>query len=295
MSTPLVKNSTYEIVETIDTPSICKLYQENFGTDVSRFFKGIPQVEIRRCKTSNYRYYFPLNLEGDAQFYDALSQSTPYYSKRVWQYNQAQQVIKKGDKVLDIGCGSGIFLEGLKSTTTQLFGLEFNPQAIEACRQKNIEIHSGDLKDLSETYAEQFDVITYFQVLEHIADVHSFVENSIKLLKPKGKLVIAVPNNNPYLYKYDKMHTLNLPPHHLGLWDKTALSYFPNIFDLSIVDISVEPLDNFSHWTKIQFREKLGFYPLPNFKIINTALNRFGKTINSKIAGRNIVAIYEKK
>ena len=294
MNSPLIKNSPSEIIETIETSIICKLYREKLGVDVQSFFKGLENIEIRKCTVSGYRYYYPHEIAGDAQFYNELSRVMPYYSRRHWQYNQAKQVIKKGDKVLDIGCGSGFFLEEIKAITANLHGLEFNPKAVEECKRKNIEIHSSDLKDLSKLYGEEFDVITFFQVLEHVPDFHSFIENSIKLLKPNGKLVIAVPNNNPYIYKYDKYDTLNLPPHHVGLWEKSTLSYLSQIFNISTLNISIEPMDNFPRWLRVQSKQLLGFNVFPNIKIINKSLRALEKLFAIKVDGRNIVAIYKK-
>lgn len=54
----------------------------------------------------------------------------------------------------------------------------------------------------------QFDVVTFFQVLEHIADVHSFLTSALLTLKTGGKVILAVPNNEPYYLKYDRLHFL---------------------------------------------------------------------------------------
>lgn len=293
-STPLITNAGYDIVETIPTRKIIQLYKEKVNIDVSKFFKGLENIEIRKCKSSHYKYYYPYNLEGDASFYDKLSDKDGYYLDRDWQYNQAQRIVQENEKVIDIGCGNGIFLESIKHLTSQIYGAEFNPNAIKQCQEKGIEVFSEDLTKLAQSHSNQFDVVTYFQVLEHVSDVKSFIGNSLKLLKTKGKLVIAVPNNNPFLFKYEKYHTLNLPPHHLGLWSVEAMSNLPNIFDIKTISIHTEPMLSFEHWFKVQLNHHLGFNPLPNLKIINRFLQHAGKSLASKIEGRNIVAIYEK-
>ena len=294
MNSPLVSTADYKVIDAIQTNEIIELYKKKIGIDVSSFFEGINNIEIRECQSTNYRYYYPYNLEGDSTFYDKLSGKVGYYFHREWQYNQAKKIVQPNQKILDIGCGSGIFLESLKDITVNIYGAEFNPSAIKQCQEKGINTFTQDIKEISQTHTNYFDVVTYFQVLEHISDVKSFIDNSLKVLKPNGKLVIAVPNNNPYLFKNEKYHTLNLPPHHLGLWNVEALSKLPSIFDIKTISIVTEPMIHFSHWIKVQLAHYLGFNPLPNLKIVNRLLSQVGKGLEHKIEGRNIVAIYEK-
>jgi SAM-dependent methyltransferase len=83
-------------------------------------------------------------------------------------------------------------------------------------------------------------VVCSFQVLEHIYDVKSFLEASLHVLKPKGKLIIGVPNNEPYFLGYDKYATLNLPPHHMGLWNKSVFEKVAPLFNLKIIDVQYD-------------------------------------------------------
>jgi 2-polyprenyl-3-methyl-5-hydroxy-6-metoxy-1,4-benzoquinol methylase len=69
-----------------------------------------------------------------------------------------------------------------------------------------------------------YDAVCLFQVLEHMHDISGFFKHVRAFIKPQGKLIISVPNNNPYLYVNDKLHTLNLPPHHMGLWTGSSLT-----------------------------------------------------------------------
>ena len=72
--------------------------------------------------------------------------------------------------------------------------------------------------------------------------MHDFIKDSLLALKPNGKLIIGVPNNNPFLFVNDKYHTLNLPPHHAGLWNKKSLKSLEQIFNIELVSLQYEPL-----------------------------------------------------
>lgn len=62
-----------------------------------------------------------------------------------------------------------------------------------------------------------------FQTLEHIFEVGSFFEALRRLLKTGGRLIVAVPNSEPYLERFNKYATFNTPPHHVGLWNRQSL------------------------------------------------------------------------
>ena len=88
-------------------------------------------------------------------------------------------------------------------------------------RERGITVVEELLSDHSKTY----DVVTAFQVLEHIADPLPFLKNCIDALNPGGLLVIAVPNNDAFIRFADL--PLNEPPHHVGLWSPRSLASLP--------------------------------------------------------------------
>ena len=95
--------------------------------------------------------------------------------------------------ILDIGCGTGAFLYTMQQAAWQITGLEPD----ETARRKAKEIHSinpipsGELFHLPEN---NFDAITMWHVLEHVHQLHEYIAQIKLLLKPDGRLVVAVPN-----------------------------------------------------------------------------------------------------
>jgi hypothetical protein len=61
------------------------------------------------------------------------------------------------------------------------------------------------------------------------------LEDSLKALKKGGKLIIGVPNNEPYFKSYDKYSTLNLPPHHMGLWNIKVFEKIAPLFKMELL------------------------------------------------------------
>jgi 2-polyprenyl-3-methyl-5-hydroxy-6-metoxy-1,4-benzoquinol methylase len=105
--------------------------------------------------------------------------------------------LRKTGNLLDVGCGTGAFLHTMKNANWNITGLEPD----EAARKKAWELH-GIQPDPAETFYElptqSFDAITLWHVLEHVHDLHGYMNQLQKLLHPSGKLFIAVPNYTSY-------------------------------------------------------------------------------------------------
>lgn len=100
---------------------------------------------------------------------------------------------KQTGSLLDVGCGTGAFLNTMQSKGWRVTGVEPNSNARELARKLyGLEALEGD-----QFYAlpkSSFDVITMWHVLEHVHELHAYVHQLKVLLKEEGKLFIAVPN-----------------------------------------------------------------------------------------------------
>jgi SAM-dependent methyltransferase len=95
--------------------------------------------------------------------------------------------------LLDVGAGTGAFAHTMQQAGWKVTGLEPDALARSNAEQK----HGLKLLSAEELYhlpAEQFDAITLWHVLEHVHDLHGYLDKFYSVLKPGGKLVIAVPN-----------------------------------------------------------------------------------------------------
>jgi SAM-dependent methyltransferase len=282
---PITKSQNVSLVAEIDKNILIQNYKDTCKVDVSKYFVDIETVKIYKCEDTGYKFYYPLNLSGDAVFYEDLQKNLDsYYSVWKWENKIALKQIKKTDKVLDVGCGSGKFLEKLAELNIEGYGLEFNDNAIVECLKKGFDVKKQSVEEHCKDFKNFYDVVCHFQVLEHIVDPQEFIADCIKLLKPGGKLIVGVPNNNPYLFKNDKYHTLNLPPHHMGLWSREALASLGKYNNLEVEKIVVEPLYNMAHYLYIN-------HGLP--KKIGNYINKLKPLAHLK-DGRNVVAIFKK-
>ncbi len=108
-----------------------------------------------------------------------------------------RRYIKPGGEVMDIGCGTGAFLEVLQSKGYKVRGYEPQESARKIAQNKNLNVSGKDdsLKDLPD---QCLDGITLWHVLEHIHELGSNLELYRRLLVPGGFLIIAVPVHSAF-------------------------------------------------------------------------------------------------
>ena len=144
--------------------------------------------------------------------------------------------------MLNIGCGRNIFLRLAKEAGYEIFALDFNEISIKFTRQK-LGIENAlamDTMDFVKNYkGNKFDVIVFFEVLEHLEAPSEFIQNLLKVLKPGGHIVLSVPNRNrmgPQRYSWD------YPPHHLSRWSALSLRNFLEFNGYMVERLLISPI-----------------------------------------------------
>jgi SAM-dependent methyltransferase len=100
-----------------------------------------------------------------------------------------------GGRLLDIGCSTGLFINLLRQTGTwEVRGIEPSEYAVKIARENyKLDVYNGSLSDANYPTA-YFDVVTLWDVLEHLPDPSGTLEEISRITKPQGHLVIRVPN-----------------------------------------------------------------------------------------------------
>ncbi len=275
---------------------IISQYKTQFGVDVSGYFKGLKTVDIYRCKTSSLRFYYPFNLAGDGQFYADLARVYKgYYSVWKWEHEKVNRLIQPAQRVLEIGCGRGYFLEKLKEKKVQATGLDFNPDAVEYGKTHDLNIVDETIAAHAQKQPGAYDMVCAFQLFEHVNEVGDFLKDSIACLKKGGLLAIGVPNNDCYIFSEDPYHTLNVPPHHMLLWTPDALRYVAQLFDLELVEVTVQPSVSINKSTAylLWLKKQFGDSTVTNF--LHLATRFLVKRLPVFTQGPTVVAVYRKK
>lgn len=114
-------------------------------------------------------------------------------------------------RLLDVGCATGIFLDGMRRLGWQVQGVEPTWSAVEYARCRfGLDVFHGRLEEAHFADAS-FDVITLWDVLEHVHEPRPMLAELVRLLRPGGLLVLSLPNP-------DSLEARLLGPYWLG-WD----------------------------------------------------------------------------
>lgn len=143
-------------------------------------------------------------------------------------------------KLLDVGCGDGEALDILRDLGWQVCGVEFDPQAVNAARKRNLDVREGTLTD-APFPDETFDAITSSHVIEHLHDPLAFLAESRRVLRTGGTLVAITPNAQAWTHEKYRSDWLNLDsPRHLVLFTTTSLQNLARVAGLRNVTVSTK-------------------------------------------------------
>ena len=141
---------------------------------------------------------------------------------------------KKAGNILDVGAGTGAFLNTMKNANWNCTGIEPDNTA----RDKALELYNIHLNEAGKLYSlpsESFDVITLWHVLEHVHVLHNYVDQLKKLLSTEGKLFIAVPNyTSGDAQIYDQFWAAYDVPRHLYHFSPKAMTDLLNRHGLKL-------------------------------------------------------------
>jgi SAM-dependent methyltransferase len=186
------------------------------STDSETVFKGPDRLEglpgiftMARCvKCGVYRQNPRLAWDSLAAYYPEdyashprLVQDEPTPVRRLdkrygpWKRLRAVERYQPGGSLLEVGCGTGLFLEeALRSGRWQVTGVEPSRRAAEYAQNRlGVTVHAGRFNEVLLSQ-ESFDAVVLWNVVEHLDQPVADLRYAQRLLKPGGWLVFSVPN-----------------------------------------------------------------------------------------------------
>jgi SAM-dependent methyltransferase len=139
----------------------------------------------------------PSKEELDAMYasYPAHEALNPITRARYVVLLEKFQAYRRNGRLLDAGSGNGHFLDVAAEHGWQPHGSEYDPVVVDTCRQRGITMWQGAL-DRTSFPDNHFDVITSFEVLEHLVHPMNELNNFHRMLRPGGMLYLTTPNFN---------------------------------------------------------------------------------------------------
>jgi 2-polyprenyl-3-methyl-5-hydroxy-6-metoxy-1,4-benzoquinol methylase len=256
----LCGSTRLEIAERLSPAYLIRAWQQSLNIDISSELGDVREVVRYRCMKCELEFYDP-GLAGSASLYAQLQQFDWYYMPHKWEHTAASKDIMPGTKVLEVGSGTGGFVEWVSGVRqVEALGLELNARAVSEAARLGRRVEHTKIEELCSSHREHFDVVCAFQVLEHLSDPRSFLLSCLEVLKPSGRLILAVPNSGGFIRR-DEADLLNRPPHHVTWWTQQVLQRLAEFLPMRLTRLRYEPLA--SYHTKSYVRTWLQTSPRP--------------------------------
>jgi SAM-dependent methyltransferase len=190
----------------------CKSDNIAFELSLKDYFLSQEDFEIWSCKHCKVSFTYPFPSESEIHRYyssenyyshsDDKNGLIPFLYRKVksininTKYKQVTKGLFPG-RLLDFGCGIGDFLAHAQSKGWSVQGIEPNEKAREIASDK-LKCEVFDNKGLDNFPDNHFDLITLFHVLEHVYSPDDLLSELLRILKPDGRLILALPNKNSF-------------------------------------------------------------------------------------------------
>jgi len=166
------------------------LLQDRLWPSDSRFVLG-------RCTDCGLVYLNPRLPQHDLeQYYPPQYYSQPYKEHAPSFYRRYSLIdrYKKGGRILDVGCSNGAFLTFMETRGWDVYGLDNSRGAIEIAAQHHGNRVTCAVLPEADYPSDYFDVVSLFEVFEHISEPSAYLEEIYRILKSGGVLCLSVPN-----------------------------------------------------------------------------------------------------
>jgi 2-polyprenyl-3-methyl-5-hydroxy-6-metoxy-1,4-benzoquinol methylase len=207
---------------------------------------GCGLVTLDRQDQINESFYQESGLHGaDVPSIESWLRDTEWDDERRFAMMSAALPNKR---LLDFGCGAAGFLKRAQGLAAEVKGIELETRVREYW-EGNISIVAS-----VEAAGEGWDLITAFHVIEHLHDPRAIISRLAVALKPKGRMVLEVPNSNDALatlYDCGPFQSFTYWSQHLFLFNAATLERLAHQAGLRVVAVQHYqryPLSNHLHW-----------------------------------------------
>ncbi|MFW5426958.1 MAG: bifunctional 2-polyprenyl-6-hydroxyphenol methylase/3-demethylubiquinol 3-O-methyltransferase UbiG [Methylophagaceae bacterium] len=140
-------------------------------------------------------------------WWDTEGESKPLHDLNPIRLGYIQQRCQLNDKhVIDVGCGGGILSEALAKNGAHVTGIDMGKMPLDIAKlhaleaELIIDYQQITAEQKAEQSAEQFDVVTCMEMLEHVPDPVSVIQACADLVKPGGDIFFSTLNRHPKAY-----------------------------------------------------------------------------------------------
>ena len=210
------------------------------------------KAEVIECANCKFCYGNPF-VSGDYLFYNLMEhgQAGGQNESWDWEFEEARLAIKKiiennaNSTLLEVGASIGNFIKKIVGDLIDkenILCLEYSEVGVAEIRKLGIEALSKDVRDLmtEPNLKGKFNIICLFQVFEHLDNYDKLFETFDYLTKDNAHLFIAVPNGERIKFNELNGGLLDLPPNHLGRFNKKSFETISKKYNWTIEDFKIQ-------------------------------------------------------
>jgi SAM-dependent methyltransferase len=231
-------NTASDVVRTLDKPTITEGLRKLFDAAPPQDL-GSDAYELARCRACTLEFAVPMT-PGSSAFYDWITQQPAYFPPDRWEWDVVINEVAKlpsGGLLVEVGCGSGLFLERLKRrAAVRGVGLDITQGVVDGCRGRGLEAYCEYVERYGDALRPALglaDVAVAFHCLEHVSDPVGFVRSMADMLKSGGRILVSTPYS-PMSFENLWLDPLNHPPHHMTRWNARAYRALANRLGLGV-------------------------------------------------------------
>ena len=240
---------------------VCNATQFEDFLEVKDWLVSKESFQLQRCSKCSFVFTANAPVEEDiAPYYDSeeyvehsdtnkgVIYGLYHYARSLmlaYKYRKLKS-LQTGKKLLDVGSGSGYFLNFMKNKGYDVTGVEISDKAKELCKNKFGIDAFAPIDFLQNKLDTDFNLITLWHVFEHVYTYDAYFDLFKKSLSTNGKLVLALPNKNSWDAKHYKQYWAAYDtPRHLWHFTPKTIQEFAKRRGFKLIRRYRLPLDPF--------------------------------------------------
>lgn len=161
--------------------------------------KGFEKHHLTKCASCGFVFCKPIPTQDELNaVYEGYGRNDYLSALTIQAYEKVLdsfEPFRKTNRLIDVGCGIGYFLEVAKRRGWEVYGTEFTEEAVKICEAKGANMQLGVLNPANYE-AGSFDVVCSFEVIEHINNPRTELTHFHQLLRKGGLVYCTTPNFN---------------------------------------------------------------------------------------------------